>query len=258
MLQTDTIPNQAAAETPARGPARFHADGRAYPVAVMGAPAAVCEAPVVIIGGHQFVAESVARTVSAELPSSELRCVASLRALAALAVAPGSVLVLGSTPDGSMSDVIRSARARWGRAAIMILVDGSEHEEILDLIRAGADGIVPPGAGIGHFLRLVERSRKGEPLLPLPIIRRLGEQVATSRSRGPGNPGWPLSPREVEVLQHLANGARAREIAAVLGISYATAGTYVKHVIRKLGAHSSLEAVAMAMRKGIVAPPIAG
>ena len=61
----------------------------------------------------------------------------------------------------------------------------------------------------------------------------------------------------MEVLTQLASGARARDIAAKLDISYATSGTYVKHVIRKLGAHSSLEAVAIALREGIVDSPAA-
>jgi two-component system, NarL family, nitrate/nitrite response regulator NarL len=257
MLQTETMPIPRASEVPVRDPARFHADGRAYPIAVMDSPALSSAAPVVIVGGHRLVAESVANAVATDLGTTDVRCVASLRALAALDVVPGTVLVLGSTPDGSTSDAVRAARARWSRASIVILVDGSERDEVVGCIRAGADGIVPPGAGVDHFLSLVERSRRGEPLLPLPIVRRLGEQADAGRDRRPGNPGWPLSPREVEVLRHLAGGARAREIAAALGISYATAGTYVKHVIRKLGAHSSLEAVAMAMRKGIVEPPTA-
>jgi DNA-binding NarL/FixJ family response regulator len=254
MLQTETMPIPGATEVPVRDPARFHSDGRAYPIAVMSAHHVVASAPVVIVGGHQLVAESVAKTIAPDLGPTEVPCVASLRALAVLDMVPGSVLVLGRTADGSTTDAVRASRARWNRASIVVLVDGFERDEVVDHIRAGADGIVSPGAGIDHFLSLVERSRRGEPLLPLPIVRRLGERAAAGRDRRPGNPTWPLSPREVEVLKLLANGARAREIEATLGISYATAGTYVKRVIRKLGAHSSLEAVVMAMRKGMVAP----
>jgi hypothetical protein len=120
MVQTETRTVPEAVQAPSvpaissLESARFDADGRAYPVPVMAAAPATI-GTVVIAGGHQLVAESVAMAVSTDAGTSKVRCVASLRALNALDVVPGSVLVLGEAADGSTSDVVRAARALGSR-----------------------------------------------------------------------------------------------------------------------------------------------
>lgn len=57
-----------------------------------------------------------------------------------------------------------------------------------------------------------------------------------------------LSRRQREVLELLANGIPAREIAARLGLAETTVRNHIRHLLRKLGCHSQLEAVAVAYR----------
>ena len=165
-------------------PVRFHPDGRPVAIGVVRTVPQAAVASVVVVGGHRLVAESVAAAISLHAEHAQVRCVASLRALSALPGIPGSVLIVGEAPDGSVTELVRAARTRWARASIVILVDGSDRDGVVGLIRAGADGIVPPGAGVDHFLALVERSRRGEPLLPLPVIRRLGVQLTVAGHTG--------------------------------------------------------------------------
>jgi DNA-binding NarL/FixJ family response regulator len=61
-----------------------------------------------------------------------------------------------------------------------------------------------------------------------------------------------LTPREVEVLQHIASGNRNREIAAQLFISEETVKVHIKHIMEKLRASDRTEAVAIAIRRGII------
>jgi DNA-binding NarL/FixJ family response regulator len=61
-----------------------------------------------------------------------------------------------------------------------------------------------------------------------------------------------LSPRQRQVLAHLANGFRAKEIAFELGISYRVAKIHIEAAMRKLGARSSTQAVATAIRGGLI------
>jgi DNA-binding NarL/FixJ family response regulator len=79
------------------------------------------------------------------------------------------------------------------------------------------------------------------------LLRRLvgGAEVPTPRRP-------PLTQREQEVLQMLAAGLEARMIAQEIGISLNTCRGYVKSLLAKLGAHSQLEAVAIAMRHGLI------
>jgi DNA-binding NarL/FixJ family response regulator len=61
-----------------------------------------------------------------------------------------------------------------------------------------------------------------------------------------------LSPRQHQVLAHLANGFRAKEIARELRIDYGTTKLHIEAAMRKLGARSSTQAVATAIRSNLI------
>ena len=63
-----------------------------------------------------------------------------------------------------------------------------------------------------------------------------------------------LSPREVEVLKHLATSSRNKLIASSVGLSEGTVKTHMKNILSKLGASDRTEAVLIALRRGIVDP----
>jgi len=69
-----------------------------------------------------------------------------------------------------------------------------------------------------------------------------------------GPEGAGLTARQYEVLQLLGQGASTEEIATMLHLSTETVRNHIRHVFRALGAHSRLEAVAIAHRKGLLAP----
>lgn len=60
----------------------------------------------------------------------------------------------------------------------------------------------------------------------------------------------PLTPRETEVLFHIAAGLRNKEVAQSLGLSLATVRNHVHNILVKLGVHSKLEAVSLSFRNG--------
>ena len=61
-----------------------------------------------------------------------------------------------------------------------------------------------------------------------------------------------LTPREVEVLRHLAEGNRNRDIGDRLFISEETVKVHIKHIMEKLGASDRTQAVAIGVRRGII------
>lgn len=67
-----------------------------------------------------------------------------------------------------------------------------------------------------------------------------------------GNGDSFLSPRQREILDLLGEGVHAREIAARLGLSEPTVRNHIQVLLRKLGCHSQLEAVAVARRSGLL------
>jgi DNA-binding NarL/FixJ family response regulator len=82
----------------------------------------------------------------------------------------------------------------------------------------------------------------GKKRIPAEIATQLAEHVSDE----------PLTERECDVLQHVAGGNRNRDIAELLSISEETVKVHVKHIMEKLGANDRTEAVAIAVRRGII------
>jgi len=112
---------------------------------------------------------------------------------------------------------------------------------------------------VAHPFQLDVRNASGEPVrvvvasAPLPgagpgqlyMLHVLQRQAPEREDR-------PLTERELEVLGLVAEGRGTREIATTLGLSLATVRNHVQHVLRKLDAHSKLEAVAVARRRRLL------
>jgi PAS domain S-box-containing protein len=97
------------------------------------------------------------------------------------------------------------------------------------------------GPVVIHLLRPVaEDDASWRP--PAPGVRRLPPKL--------GGVAHGLTPREWEVLCQMAEGRGTKEIATELGIASATVRTHVQNLLAKLGVHSRLEAIALAVREG--------
>lgn len=83
-------------------------------------------------------------------------------------------------------------------------------------------------------------------------LRRTGAVATNGNGNGRNSANTSLSPRELEILELLANGRSQKEIAATLVISPKTVGTHIQHVLAKLGVHSRAQAVARAYNDGLV------
>jgi PAS domain S-box-containing protein len=76
--------------------------------------------------------------------------------------------------------------------------------------------------------------------------------IALPRAHGSGARTAELTPRQMQVLRLLGEGASTNHVAATLHLSRETVRNHVRHVLRALGAHSRLEAVAIARRRGLL------
>jgi DNA-binding NarL/FixJ family response regulator len=115
------------------------------------------------------------------------------------------------------------------------LLKSARATEILDQIRAIADGGAPLTPGVARTL--------------LRVVRRIG----TGKANGSQSPGrMDLTPREQEVLRALVSGLAYKEVAAHLEIGLGTVQTHIKRIYEKLQVHSVAEAVGRAIREGLV------
>lgn len=137
-------------------------------------------------------------------------------------------------------------------AVIFVTRRDSPH---LELLEAGAQGIVLAADGIDGVVTALETVLAGDPYVPPYLLGTVLRGLIEQGRKGAVGSGQVdrLSPREREVLGLLGAGADHREIAARLTISPHTAKTHINRLLGKLGVHSRTEAAALARAHGVTA-----
>jgi len=160
---------------------------------------------------------------------------------------PDVVLADYHLPDGTGADLARAVRNTLPDTAVLVLTADPSAATLNDVARSGAVGHLTKERGFAEVVESVRAAASGEILFaPSELQRLLLESGANKKVIE------PLTSRELEVLRLLASGTSTSAAADSLGISTATLRAHVQAVLRKLGAHSRLEAVAEAARLGLV------
>jgi DNA-binding NarL/FixJ family response regulator len=138
--------------------------------------------------------------------------------------------------------------------ARVLVVDGDGSDEnLLYAIESGAAGYVTGHGGLAGFVEAMRTIERGETVVPPAmlgtLLRRLIERQREAVRAAERLAA--LTPREREVLALLVEGRDVAAIAAALFISPETARTHVQRVLRKLGVHSRLEAIALVATTGL-------
>ena len=142
------------------------------------------------------------------------------------------------------------------RARVIMLTTFDLDEYVYDALKAGATGFLRKDASPARLLAFVRSASEGDALLDPAITRRLVERYTQ-----PYTPGTPatgklaeLTPRELEVLTHVARGRSNSEIAAEMYLSEATVKTHVSRILAKLDLRDRVQAVVLAYEEGLVQP----
>jgi DNA-binding NarL/FixJ family response regulator len=145
-------------------------------------------------------------------------------------------------PDMSGIEALSAIRAEFPEARILMLTTFEGDVEIHRSLEAGARGYLlksmPPTELVDGIRQVYAGKKRIPPQLAAQLAEHLGEEA--------------LTPREIEVLQHLAKGNRNRDIANRLFITEETVKVHIKHIMEKLGASDRTQAVAIAVRRGII------
>lgn len=135
--------------------------------------------------------------------------------------------------------------ARLGIGArVLVLTTYDTDRDVLPAIEAGATGYLLKDTRREDLVAAVRTAARGESVLSPSVATRLVGQVRT--------PADPLSARELEVLELIAQGTTNREVAARLFISEATVKSHLLHIYAKLGVNDRAAAVAVAFRRGLI------
>ncbi|MFD7027240.1 response regulator [Streptomyces sp. NPDC059917] len=141
---------------------------------------------------------------------------------------------------------------------ILVVTTFNVDAYVYDALRAGASGFLLKDAPPTELVNAIRTVGRGEALLAPAVTRHLiGHYAGHLRPTGNARPARDdvvraLTPRELEVLQHIAEGLSNIEIATAMYITPETVKTYVSRILAKLGLRDRVQAVVLAHRTGLV------
>jgi DNA-binding NarL/FixJ family response regulator len=133
---------------------------------------------------------------------------------------------------------------------ILITIDESRGA-ISEAIQAGVSGYLLKDASPDTLVDAARNAIEGNAVIHPQLTKTFIEEVRMGEGEGGGRT-TPLSKREREILQKVADGSTTRQVASELGISPHTVKTHLERIFEKLGANDRAQAVAIAIRTGIV------
>jgi two-component system, NarL family, response regulator YdfI len=136
--------------------------------------------------------------------------------------------------------------------ALVLLVDDPEGAAGADALRSGGRAVLPRDAQPQQIVAAVRAVASGLTVLAAETTASLLQHLTGYAPADDSGPIESLTPREVEVLSMLAEGAGNKQIARRLGISEHTVKFHVGSIMSKLGASSRTEAVTVGIRNGLV------
>ena len=138
-------------------------------------------------------------------------------------------------------ETLRALREEFKSARVLIFSNYAKGEEIYRTMKAGASGFVMKEMPLDRLLDAIRAVHNGEHYTPPEIAVRVGARLLAQ-----------LSPREVEVLQVLAQGRSNKEIAAQLGVAEGTVKIHCASIFGKLGVSDRTQAVVESIKRGLV------
>ena len=207
-------------------------------------------ARVLIVDDHEVLAASLAQVLDHEPDLTVVGSAGTLekaRALLATA-APDVVLLDHRMPDGDGVEAIPELLALRPEASVVVLTATTADHVLIAAIEGGASGFVSKTRGLDEVTSAVRAAAAGESVISPEMLARLLPRL----HRREAEPRDTLTDREREVLQLLAEGLSNAAIAERLVVSVHTVRNHVANLSTKLGAHSKLEALSIAVREGLL------
>ena len=172
----------------------------------------------------------------------------------ARALRPDLVLMdIGMSPCNGL-EATRLIKAELPETRIVIVTVSDDDDDLFEAIKSGAEGYLLKDMSEEELGRTLTGIATGEPALSPGLAAKILDEFArVSRDGAPKEvESDGLTPREREVLELVVTGATNREIAAALYISENTVNFHMKHILAKLHLKNRAQAVAYAIRSGLV------
>jgi DNA-binding NarL/FixJ family response regulator len=156
--------------------------------------------------------------------------------------------------DAPTQELLAEYRGRYRGIPLVVLLDGTDSEDTVHALSAGARAVLDRSAGRNEIIVAIKAVTAGLVVVAPQFLATLSKEApfADDLFKANGAGRVRLTRRELEVLAAMADGASNKAIARRLGISFHTAKFHVAAILAKLDADSRTEAVAKAAQLGLV------
>ncbi len=181
----------------------------------------------------------------------------------ALETSPDIILMdLSLGPPGGIETTQRIKR-ELPSTGIIVLAANEDEDALFDAIKAGAAAFILKDVGPDDLVTIIRRVVNGEylindkvfakPAVASRVLKEFRELAVYGQEAAPIFA--PLSPREVEILDNIAQGMTNKQVAYALSISEQTVKNHMSSILRKLSVNDRTQAVVYAMRQGWIRMP---
>lgn len=173
-------------------------------------------------------------------------------------LAPDVVLSDVNIPGPDGVEIVRSLKSALPHTGVILMTAYDDEDQLFDAVRVGAAAYFLKDLGPTELMDSIRRVSRGEylinenvlskPLVASRVLKQFNDLSASDRDVEPLF--VPLSNREIEVLDYIAEGNSNKEIARALGISDQTVKNHITSILRKLAVNDRTQAVVYAIRHG--------
>lgn len=163
---------------------------------------------------------------------------------------PGVIILDYNQPDQFSLSTVTRVKKRAPHSHILVISSDNDKKNIYQVLEQGVHSFLTKTCGEEEIIDAVKATAKGDKFFCTRIIDYLLEK-SFSKEEESCAPS-PLSSREIEILQLIAKGLIAKEIAGLLNLSTHTVYTHRKNIMKKLNLSTSSELVLYAVNNGIV------
>jgi DNA-binding NarL/FixJ family response regulator len=182
---------------------------------------------------------------------------------AAIEHTPDIVLMDLSLPAPGGIETTQRVKREVPSAGIIVLAVNEDEDQLFDAIRAGAAAFILKDVGPDDLVTIIRRVGAGEylindkvfakPSVASRVLKEFRELAVYGQESAPIFA--PLSPREVEILDNIAQGMTNKQVAYALSISEQTVKNHMSSILRKLSVNDRTQAVVYAMKQGWIRVP---
>lgn len=163
---------------------------------------------------------------------------------------PDLILLDLNMPHINGIDTLKLMRAAQVNSRIIVFTVSDDEEDLLAALKAGADGYLLKDMEPEELLEKLHQAALGKVVISDPLSSLLAQALQSNQARDKHHSSR-LTPREKQIIKHIAAGFANKVIARKLKITEGTVKVHVKHLLKKLGLRSRVEVAVWAVQEGV-------